>query len=225
MEPRPRDELNRQFARGVLLLGGALIALFAVQFAVEFYRLHPSFDQLTWAGKNNAKLVDELSPIARAYNNILAMLLATVGLAIPLTANMHTPKLIDLFLKDRVNRIVLTLMALGAANVLWVLYLIGPEFAPMWAFRTAVYGSFVGWVVLIPYFFYVVRFVDPSTIISRLKQDAVSLMQEARREKIDHDEAQAEIQERLFQIGTIVIKSIDRADRSVAREGVWALKK
>ena len=225
MEPRAKDDLNRQFARGVLLLGGALTALFALEYVVEVVRLKPTFEQMSWQGHNNAKLVDSLSPIARAYNNILAMLIATVGLAIPLTANIHTPKLIDLFLKDRINRIVLTLMALGAANVLWVLYLIGPEFAPMWAFRTAVYGSFVGWVVLIPYFFYVVRFVDPSTIITRLKQDAVSLMQAARREKIDHDEAQAEIQERLFQIGTIVIKSIDRADRSVAREGVWALKK
>ena len=43
--------------------------------------------------------------MARAYNNVLAMLIATIGLAIPLTANMHTPKLIDMFLRDRINRV------------------------------------------------------------------------------------------------------------------------
>ena len=31
--------------------------------------------------------------------------------------------------------------------------------------------------------------------------------------------------ERVFQIGTIVLKSLDRADRGVALEGVWTLKK
>ena len=94
---------------------------------------------MSWAGTNNAKVVDLLSPVARAYNNILAMLLATIGLAIPLTANMHTPKLIEMFLRDRLNQAVLIIMAAGAANVIWVDYLIGPRFAPMWAVRVALY--------------------------------------------------------------------------------------
>ncbi len=32
------------------------------------------------------------------------------------------------------------------------------------------------------------------------------------------------VNERIFQIGTIVLKSLDRADRGVAQEGVWTLK-
>ncbi len=47
---------------------------------------------MSWADVNNPKLMDLMSPIARAYNNILAMLIATIGLAIPLTANMHTSR-------------------------------------------------------------------------------------------------------------------------------------
>ena len=221
-----KDQLTGRFGRRVFLLGGFVIVLFSAEFLLEFFRLgEPSRAQLSWQHVNNAKLVDALSPVARAYNNVLAMLIATIGLAIPLTATMHTPKLIDLFLKDRVNRVVLTVMALGAANVLWVIYLIGPEFAPMWAFRVAIYGSLLGWVVLIPYYFYVLRFLDPSTIIVRLQDDALRIVGEAKRGKVDLGEAQTAIRERLFQIGTIVIKSIDRADRSVAREGIWSLKR
>ena len=120
--------LRAAFRRGIILTGGGALLFFMGEFALEFYRLgEPSFSQVSWAGVNNTKLVDTLSPMARAYNNVLAMLVATVGLAIPLTANMHTPKLIDLFLRDTVNRVVLTLMALGAANVLFVMYMIGPS--------------------------------------------------------------------------------------------------
>ncbi len=230
-----KDELRRSFARGVMLLGGVFISVFAIEFAVELYRLKPNLvadwnwdnvvKELSWASHTNAKLVDSLSPIARAYNNVLAMLIATVGLAIPLTANMHTPKLIDLFLKDRLNRIVLGFMALGAANSLFVLYMIGPNFAPMWAYRLAIIGAMVGWIVVLPYFFYVVRFLDPSTIVTRLQQEAFDMIDASAEGGIDFEDAQDEIQERLFQIGTLVIKSTDRADRSVAREGIWSLKK
>src|SRR5919199_787242 len=89
--------------------------------------------------------------MARAYNNVLAILLATIGLAIPLTANMHTPKLIDMFLRDRVNQVMLTFFAPGDAHDL--------------------------------------------------------------------------IQDRLQHLGTIILKAVDRGDRSVAREGIWSLKR
>jgi len=226
MQTKSRRQLTGQFARGVMMIGGIMILLFAIEFGAEFYRLGmPALRQMSWQHVNNAKLVDSLSPMARAYNNVLAMLIATIGLAIPLTANMHTPKLIDLFLKDRINRVVLFVMVLGAANVLWVIYLIGPDFAPMWAFRVAIYGVLFGWAALLPYYFYVMRFLDPSTIIVRLESDALHHVVQAKAGKIDVERAQAEVQERLFQIGTIVIKSIDRADRSVAREGIWTLKR
>src|SRR5262249_13389612 len=168
-------DARRQFVRGILGLLALAFVFFSLEFLWEWNRLgQPGISYADY--KENAKMVDVLSPMARAYNNILAMLLATVGLAIPLTANMHTPKLIDMFLRDRVNQFMLVFGALGAAHVLWVDYLIGPEFAPVWAYRVAVLGAMTGWVVLIPYFFYVVRFLDPSNILGRLKGQVLAVV-------------------------------------------------
>jgi hypothetical protein len=215
---------RKHFIRGFVTLGFVFALVFAVEFFVEWWRLgQPGMDAMSWATKNNTKLVDILSPMARAYNNILAMLLATVGLAIPLTANMHTPKLIEMFLRDRTNQVMLVLCAFGAANVLFVAHLIGPSFAPMWVYRLTVAGALFGWAALIPYFFYVVRFLDPSNIIRRLR-DEVHQNVDAGVAGADAEVCQDVIHERLEQIGTIVIKSIGRADRGVALEGVWALK-
>jgi len=219
------DELRARFVRGVVVVGGGMLLLFSAEFAVEFWNAgFPGIRELSWGGVNNTKLVDSLSPIARAYNNVLAMLIATVGLAIPLTANMSTPTLIDLFIQDRLNRIVLALMAVAAGNVLFVMYLVGPEFAPMWTYRLAVYGALIGWAVLIPYFWYVIRFLDPASIVQRLQALALAAVRDASRGTLEPERAQDEIQERMFQIGTMVIKATDRADRSVLRDGVWALK-
>ncbi|UJR84532.1 DUF2254 family protein [Sandaracinus amylolyticus] len=218
--------MHRTFFRTLALVVVGSAIFFAAELAFEWWRLGmPGHDATSWEGVNNAKLVDLMSPLARAYNNILAMLIATIGLAIPLTANMHTPKLIDMFLRDRLNQAVLFLMAFSAANTLWVAYMVGPEFAPMWAVRFAVFGALLGWAILVPYFFYVVRFLDPSNILARLEKDVEDAIERVRTGALDPDAGQTIVHERLHQIGTIVIKSLDRTDRGVALEGIWFLKR
>jgi hypothetical protein len=224
---RPRRRvLTGLFVRpfGLAVIGFALF--FGAEFFLEWRAAgYPGAGEMSWAAAgNHAKLVDTLSPIARAYNNLLAMLIATIGFAIPLTANMHTPKLIEMFLRDRINRLVLTFIAFGAAHVLWVTYIIGPSFAPTWSIAIAVYLALVGWAVLIPYFFYVVRFIDPSRLVTRLRDASTRIVERAALRKADPTAAQQELTTRIGQIGTITIKSLDRNDRDVAAEGAWALK-
>lgn len=217
--------MRTNFVRTLLIAFVVFAVVFGLEFFLEWWRLgKPGAEAMSWAGVNNTKLVDVLSPMARAYNNVLAMLIATIGLAIPLTANVHTPTLIEMFLRDRVNQVVLFLMALGAAHVLWVAYLVGPEFAPMWAIRAAVYVAMAGWALAIPYFFYVVRFLDPVNIIRRVREEAVRTVELAEAGRLGAEAAQERLHQRLDQIGTIILKSLDRADRSVARDGVWTLK-
>jgi len=213
------------FVRSLVIAFVAFAVLFGAEFFYEWDRAgRPGWDALSWEGVNNAKLVDVLSPMARAYNNVLAMLIGTIGLAIPLTANMHTPKLIEIFLSDRINRWVLSFVALGAAHVLWVDYIIGPKFAPMWAIRIAVFFAMAGWALLLPYFFYVVRFVDPSRLIVRLREHTLRVISQAAARRGDPQHAQTVISTRINQLGTIIIKSLDRNDRDVAAEGTWAIK-
>jgi hypothetical protein len=152
------------------------------------------------------------------------MLIGMIGLAIPLTANMHTPKLIEMFLSDRVNRTVLTFITLGAAHVLWVDYMIGPEFAPTWAISIAVVFALVGWALLLPYFFYVIRFIDPSRLVIRLRDATTTIVDATADRRRDPAAAQQEVIRRVGQLGTIIIKSLDRNDRDVAAEGAWNLK-
>jgi len=217
--------MRKLFVRSFAIAFVAFALFFGLEFFLEWRRAgSPGASGLSWAGVNNPKLVDVLSPMARAYNNVLAILIGMIGLAIPLTANMHTPKLIEMFIRDRVNAWVLGFMAFGAAHVLWVDYIIGPQFAPIWAFRLAVYLAMLGWVILIPYFFYVIRFIDPSRLVIRLRDDAYRIVNGVADRKRDPITAQPELQMKVGQIGTIIIKSLDRNDRDVAAEGAWAIK-
>ncbi len=216
----------RLFLRSWLVLAVLATIFFGGEYAWEWNRAgRPGLDAMSWAGVNNAKLCDILSPMARAYNNILGMLLATIGLAIPLTANMHTPKLIDMFLRDRVNQFVLVFCMLGACNVLWVIYIIGPHFAPIWCYRIAVFGALAGWTLLIPYFFYVVRFLDPSNILSRLQAQVLARLREGFNPRGSVTVVRSRVRERAYQIETIIMKSVERGDRGVVVEGAHSLQR
>ena len=211
--------------RSLVLAVVGFAVVFALEFFLEWRRLgFPGWSDVSWDGQNNAKFVDLLSPMARASNNVLAMLIGTIGLAIPLTATMHTPKLIDIFLNDWINRVVLTLGAFCAANQLWVAYSVGPHFAPIWAIRITVALAIGGWALSIPYFYYVVRFIDPSRFVIRVRDDARAIMTRVAAQRSDPAQAQTELSTRLGQIGTIIIKSLDRNDRDVAAEATWAIK-
>ena len=217
--------MRKLFWRSLALAVCTFTLVFGGEFYLELRRAgFPPWSLVSWAGVNNAKYVDLLSPMARAYNNSLAILIGAIGLAIPLTANMHTPKLIDIFLRDRINRYVLSFGALGAANVLWVNFMVGPGFAPMWSIRITVAFAMLGWAVLIPYFFYVVRFIDPSRFVLRLRDYTLELVSRVADRAADPAESQTEISTRVNQIGTIIVKSLDRNDRDVAAEGTWAIK-
>src|SRR5687767_13466417 len=197
--------MRRLFLRSFALALTAFTLLFGIEFFIEWSRAgYPGWSGASYAGRNdNAKLVDVLSPMARAYNNILAMLIGMIGLAIPLTANMHTPKLIEMFLSDRINRVVLTYITFGAAHVLWVDYMIGPEFAPTYAIGISVIMALIGWALLLPYFFYVIRFIDPSRLVVRLKDAALGIVSRVADRTRDPAEAQQESLRRVGQIGTI----------------------
>src|SRR5205823_9936755 len=82
----------------------------------------------------------------------------------------------------------------------------------------------VCWVFLIPYFFYVIRFLDPSNILARLKRDVIRSVEQSGQGHNSIGAAHDHVRDSLNQIGTITIKSIDRADRGVAAEGVWCFK-
>ena len=217
--------MRKLFLRSTAIALVVFGLVFGLEFLFEWRRLgFPPWHDVSWAGVNNAKYVDLLSPMARAYNQTLAIVIGAIGLGIPLTANMHSPKLIEIFLRDPINRIVLSWGALAAANVLWVNYMVGPSFAPLWAIRFTVVFALVGWAVLIPYFFYIIRFIDPSRMVLRLRDEVRGALERVAARRCDPQAAQTEIAARLNQLGTIVIKSLDRHDRDVAAEGTWAIK-
>lgn len=162
------------------------------------------------------------SPFARAYNNILALLLTFISLAIPLTANLYTPKLIEIFIRDRINIAVLCTFSLLAAHSLFAITLSFDNWTPELPFWIGGIGAVLGWLVLMPYYYYVLGFLDPLTIIQRVHRSLVMELRSVARGRIGVAQSQKNVNQRIVNLGSVLQRSVDRADRDVTVDAIRA---
>lgn len=208
-----------------------LVTLFSIAFFVfwaeaawEFMRaVHP----VTGAALRlsdlhaTAPMVRSLaSTFASSYNTQIALLLTFIALAIPITANMYTPKLIEIFVRDKINLFVLCACALLAAHSLFALSLSFDAWTAQLPFFLTVLFAVCGWLILLPYYFYVLSFVDPLTIIKRVHRRLQESLEDAASGRYPVKEAQRRVNQRIINLGSVLLRAVDRADRDVTFDAI-----
>lgn len=161
-----------------------------------------------------------INVLSRTATALISTVFACLFLAVPLTANMYTPQLIDLFVRSGTNRIVLIIFVLSAAHAVWTAHLPLTTGAEV-HLGIALFLTLVSLALLLPYMFYVFRFLDPGAIIQRLSKEAIGAMQPNRPLLTDH---KIRLSGWLHNLGNVVLRALDRADRDVAIEAVAALE-
>jgi hypothetical protein len=174
--------------------------------------------------------------ISRAYNVLVSLVVTSIALAIPLTANMYTPKLIEIFIQDRVNIAVLSFFVLSSAQSIWTAQAtwdygvlrdrggVYPRTSLWLAFETIT----LGWSILIPYLYYVFRFLNPTTIIARVADAVIADFDRIPRAGAGRERivlAQRELEQHILHLGNVILRAIDRADRDVTLDSIRALKR
>jgi hypothetical protein len=162
------------------------------------------------------------SSIATAYNTQIALLLTFIALAIPITANFYTPKLIEIFVRDPVNLFVLCSAALLAGHALFAVSISFDAWTGQLPFYIAVGAAVFGWVLLLPYYFYVLSFVDPLTIIKRVHLRLKLELEDAARGRHPVAKSQQRVNQRIVNLGSVLLRAVDRADRDVVFDSIKA---
>jgi hypothetical protein len=171
--------------------------------------------------------------ISRAYNVLVSLVLTSLALAIPLTANMYTPKLIEIFIRDRVNISVLTFFVFSSAQVIWSTHATWDRgslsavggFYPRVSLWISFETMILGWSILIPYFYYAFRFLNPTNIIGRVSALVTERFDRIPRGGADFGEAQRDLEQQILHLGNAILRALDRADRDVTLDAIRALQR
>jgi hypothetical protein len=216
MRPSSR-ELHRLSVRLLFGICLGLTVFFTLETAFELGRQGRTWDQLSSSSSGAKSLA---SSVSRAFNNLLAMVLSFVAIAIPITANMYTPKLVEIFFADRVNLAALVYFAAMGAHALFGQWIMFDQWVPQTHVTVLWLSSVIGFAVVIPYYLYVLDFLNPETIIRRVRDRIVEAFPDG-----DHGPAaRRRLTDRILQLGNVMLRAVDRADRDVTITAIEALE-
>ena len=157
---------TQMLARAAVLVAAALVVAFFVQVVID--AATPGASLREALSRPWTISADELRPaianISRTLNQLIAVVIMALAIAVPLTANMYTPKLLEIFLGDRLNRIVLGLILFSTVNTLWVAARVANGRVPRFGVVLTFVLLLACFAVLVPYFFYVFRFLHPGPV-------------------------------------------------------------
>jgi hypothetical protein len=215
---RPRRPADR--AGSWDLLGGLTliaVAVYAVLWVASF-GLTGASPWAVWTGPGAGSL---LGGMAEVTVGVLGAAITVVSIIVELASNRYTPRITEVFLRDRANVAVLAFFVLTSVLVLWVDFALdapgGPPRVMVLCAELLMTASLLG---LLPYFAYVLTFLSPDQMVERLARggarDLTSASQGA-------PGARASLVRRVDQIGDIALKSVENRDRSIASSAVHAL--
>src|SRR5206468_4033296 len=84
--------------------------------------------------------------------------------------NMYTPKLVEIFVRDKIYIAAMIFFAVMGAHAVFAQAVMFEQWspAPAYLYSTLWISGVIGFAVLIPYYFYVLEFLNPITIIRRV---------------------------------------------------------
>lgn len=217
---RANGELHLLSRRLLVWIGAGLLVLFVAEIAADLASSDASWADLRTSSGSGKALA---STVSRAFNNLCAMVLSFVAIAIPITANMYTPKLVEIFFTDRVNVAALVYFAGMGAHAVFAQFLMFDQWAPVVSVTVLWTSGVVGFAVLIPYYLYVLEYLNPETIIRRVEERVVGAFPPAGRDP--GAAGKQRLLDRVNQLGNVILRAVDRADRDVAISAIVALER
>jgi predicted membrane protein DUF2254 len=213
--------LDRVAVRVLAWVALGLAVLFAVELAIDLSRTDVPLSQLEMTPRAGSALA---STVSRAFNNLTAMILTFIALAVPITANMYTPRLIDIFVRDKVNVAAMLFFACMGAHAVWGQALMVDRWSPAATYTALWISGVVGFVVLIPYYFYVLSFLDPTKIIQRVTRIIHEEFDAIVRRIRPAAEARARLNQEILNLGNVILRAVDRTDRDVSLDAILGLQ-
>lgn len=233
--PRWLDpELLRRWLLPVATLLAITVGAYLLMRVLDSLATGVSFFSALFPAKAEA-ITAVLGNFSQATVGVLGLVITVVAIVVQLAAQRYTPKLVDLFLKDKVNIGYFLLMV--TTNI-YTMILAYSAMDPLVLYYSGIFMLLLlvlNLVLLVPYFNYVFLFLTPGNIISIIRKNAKGAMERVTADAKAHGAGngvkssemrrlQSEVANSMEQISDISLSSVSQMDRNVALLSIRSLK-
>ena len=216
--------LKNLFQTWLLPLILLVLVSYFVYLALSFFSAGFSFKTVFFTDSQN--IYNSISNFVELNVAILGIVLTVVAIVVQLAAQKYTPKLADLFLENKVNRLFFFFMVFNLLFTIFITYSIKNQFVPVYAAFFAVFSTSIQIGLLLPYFSYVFEFLSPDNIMKGIQKKSVKILHQAHRQSkaSNIEKRQNEIVNVIEQLSDTALNSTSQEDRNMSLIAVNRLR-
>jgi hypothetical protein len=167
---------------------------------------------------------DVLSNFAEITIAVLGVAITVVAILVELASTRYTARVAELFVSDRVSRVVMGFYVVASVVILWIELSLREGAQPRAMALAAVVLETSSLLSLLPYFVYVFDFLSPTRVIERIQADGGEQLARLARGRVATEEARSRVVRAVEQLGDIALNSIENKDKSLTLAAVAALE-
>jgi hypothetical protein len=209
----------------LLLLGGIAIVVFAGFYLIDWVVVRPGRNPLeVLLAFDVDTLQNALGNMAQVVAAILGIVITVVSIVVQLAATRYTPRIADMFFRDRTNLAVMGFFVVACINAVWVSISVAHDFLPRVSIVFTMVLVTASLLIMVPYFAYVFDFLDPDRVVGRIQEHAVQNALGRGRLLGDTSDRQARALTSVEQLSDIAINAASQKDKAIASGSVDAIK-
>jgi Predicted membrane protein (DUF2254) len=209
----------------LLLLGGIALAVFLGFYLIDWVALRPGENPIALLLHFDVDtLQNALGNMAQVVAAILGIVITVVSIVVQLAATRYTPRIADMFFRDRTNLGVLGFFVVACIDAVWCSISVAHSFLPRVSIVFTMVLVTASLLIMVPYFAYVFDFLDPDRVVGRIQQQAVASALGRGRLLGDLADRQQRALTGVEQLSDIAINAASQKDKAIASGAVDAIK-
>jgi hypothetical protein len=172
-------------------------------------------------------LQNELGALAQIIVAVLGIAITVVSIVVQLAATRYTPRIADMFFRDKTNLAIMGFFVVACLNAVWVTLSVTSNYVPRATIVMTLLMTSASLLLLIPYFAYVFDFLDPGKVIERIGQHVLDAALGRRvGRKATHDVAarQAMSVAAMEHLSDVAVNAVAQKDKIIASHATAALR-
>ncbi len=209
-----------------LALLAAGLLLFALTAWMEGARFASQDGWLWFAHLGSEGALQSLSNAAEVVAAVLGIVITVVAIVVELAANRYTPRITQLFVREPINFVVMGFFVLTALYCTWISATVSAndptvDRIPTGGVGLAMAMVSLSLVLLLPYFAFVFAFLQPVSIVDRIRAQTFSVVRRATR-GYRHG-LRPQVVTGIEQLEDVAMNAMEHKDRSISMASVEAL--
>lgn len=165
---------NSALVKPLALLGGLALALFFGLYLLDWFMAGAVGNPITTFLRFDIDTMQNaLGNMAQVVAAVLGIVITVVSIVVQLAATRYTPRIADMFFRDRTNLGIMSFFVVACINGVWVSVSVGREMLPRISIVVTMLSVTFSLLLMVPYFAYVFDFLDPDRVVGRIQEQAV----------------------------------------------------